>query len=77
MILAEKVSAAKGGGKFVFPIFYVLLKNKNRQTYEKMFQLLNNLAPEFQPTAFNVDFELRVIEVLAEMYPGQRIPQNY
>uniref|UniRef100_A0A915DQQ6 Bystin n=1 Tax=Ditylenchus dipsaci TaxID=166011 RepID=A0A915DQQ6_9BILA len=73
VVLAEKESVVAGGGKFVFPIFYVLLKNKNRQIYEKMFRMILALAPQFQPTNFNVDFELAVTQVLGEHFPGSNI----
>uniref|UniRef100_A0A915DLS5 Odorant receptor n=1 Tax=Ditylenchus dipsaci TaxID=166011 RepID=A0A915DLS5_9BILA len=70
VVLAEKESVVAGGGKFVFPIFYVLLKNKNRQIYEKMFRMILALAPQFQPTNFNVDYELAVTQVLGSNING-------
>uniref|UniRef100_A0A915E0M9 Uncharacterized protein n=1 Tax=Ditylenchus dipsaci TaxID=166011 RepID=A0A915E0M9_9BILA len=56
-VMVEKNAANPAGGKYVFPILFALLKNKNRATYDKLFGMVKALMPQFTPLIINVDFE--------------------
>uniref|UniRef100_A0A915CVF7 MULE transposase domain-containing protein n=1 Tax=Ditylenchus dipsaci TaxID=166011 RepID=A0A915CVF7_9BILA len=68
-ILAEKNAVNPAGGKYVFPILYALIENKNNATYEKLFGMVKALMPGFNPTSINVDFEQSAIRALRDAYP--------
>ena len=54
--------AKRQGG--IFPIVYVLLPDKRQVTYKKMFDMIIELVPEFQPMKFSCDFEMAVINAV-------------
>uniref|UniRef100_A0A915D4Y3 Uncharacterized protein n=1 Tax=Ditylenchus dipsaci TaxID=166011 RepID=A0A915D4Y3_9BILA len=43
---------------FVLPLLYVLLPNKSEACYMKMFEMVKNLWPRFQPTSASLDYEM-------------------
>ena len=65
-ILAEYYEA-------VHPVAYALLPNKSRQTYTRLFELLYGLCDNLQPQHISVDFELSVMQAVAEVFAGARI----
>lgn len=63
--------AKRQGG--IFPIVYVLLPDKRQVTYKKMFDMIIELVPEFQPMKFSCDFEMAVINAVKMCFPTVRI----
>uniref|UniRef100_A0A915DPP8 MULE transposase domain-containing protein n=1 Tax=Ditylenchus dipsaci TaxID=166011 RepID=A0A915DPP8_9BILA len=53
-VMVEKNAANPAGGKYVFPILFALLKNKNRATYDKLFGMVKALMPQFTTLIINV-----------------------
>lgn len=57
--------ARRGDGHgFVFPILFCLLPNKLQATYCKLFQMIKNMWPEFNPDSVNVDYEVGIHNAL-------------
>lgn len=61
----------KHGG--VHPMFYALLPNKQRATYEKLFRAIKNLQPELQPNSISCDFEAAILKSVSEVFPNAQI----
>lgn len=57
----------------VAPLFYVLLYNKESETYEKMFKLIKEALPEFGPSKFTFDYEKGAINAAARVFLGIEI----
>jgi hypothetical protein len=49
---------------FVFPLLYCLLPNKQRRTYERLFEAIVALCPQFVPESISMDFEIAVIQAV-------------
>uniref|UniRef100_A0A915E070 MULE transposase domain-containing protein n=1 Tax=Ditylenchus dipsaci TaxID=166011 RepID=A0A915E070_9BILA len=71
-----KKASNPDGGKYVFPILFALLKNKNRATYDKLFGMIRAIVPNFEPNNINVDFEQAVINSLRETFPDAKSMKN-
>lgn len=61
----------KHGG--VHPMFYALLPNKQRGTYEKLFRAIKDLQPELEPTSVSCDFESAILKSISEVFPNAQI----
>lgn len=59
--------AERGG--FVLPILYVLLPNKEEDTYTRMIRLICGIWPTFQPSHISLDFEFAVINGFRSTFP--------
>lgn len=57
----------------VAPLFYILLKNKERKTYVKVFELIKQAFPEWRPSKFTFDYEMGAINAAANVFPGIKI----
>ena len=55
------------------PIFYALLPNKQKRTYQRLFHLFNEKFPTWKPESFCLDFEIAVISVLSNLYPDAKL----
>lgn len=53
----------------IVPIFYVLLINKTKITYIKMFQKINESLPDFNLKKFILDFEEATMSAIEEVFP--------
>uniref|UniRef100_A0A915DPN2 FLYWCH-type domain-containing protein n=1 Tax=Ditylenchus dipsaci TaxID=166011 RepID=A0A915DPN2_9BILA len=58
---------------FVLPLLYVLLPNKSEACYMKMFEMVKNLWPRFQPTSASLDYEMGLINAVKESFVGSRL----
>ena len=65
------ISVKKHGG--VHPILYVLLQNKQRATYMRMFEILKELVPNARPSAISCDFEQVVLTAIKDSFPDIEI----
>jgi hypothetical protein len=57
----------------VFPACYVLMKNKNQNTYIEMFNVLNEKFPLTHPRIIKTDFEMASINALRSSFPSSHI----
>lgn len=57
----------------VFPIVYIICKNKTQETYENIFTTLFHLKRYFSPKFFKCDFELALIEAIKIKFPNSTI----
>lgn len=57
----------------VHPIVYALLPNKQRSTYQSMFELIQGLQPDFLPAIFSCDFEIATITAVKNVFPAVQI----
>ncbi|KAL7078821.1 hypothetical protein ACQ4LE_002683, partial [Meloidogyne hapla] len=60
-------------GKWIFPIVYCLLTGKSRGIYEKMFQMIRNAWPDFNPTLMSLDFDQPIIDAVKIIFPNIRL----
>lgn len=65
------ILANRGG--FVLPILYALLPNKHRETYGRLFQLIKDMWPQFEPETISLDYELAVINSVTEAFPAAQL----
>lgn len=65
------ILAKKFGG--VHPIFYALLPNKSRETYDRLFRMVKELVPNFDPKSITCDFEIAAFKSVAEIFPTTEI----
>ena len=61
------VMADRGG--FVLPVLYILLPNKEGETYRRMFEAIKQLWPHLNPTAVSIDFEQAAIGAIRSTFP--------
>lgn len=61
------ILANRGG--FIIPIFYALLPNKTRRTYDKLFTGIKDIWPDFSPETISVDFEQAAISSAVAAFP--------
>lgn len=52
----------------IIPLIYVLMPNKRENTYERMFRLLKQNLPKWNPNRFIVDFELAPIKAIRSVF---------
>lgn len=57
----------------VAPLFYVLLKNKEGETYKKMFELIKDALPEWCPSKCTFDFEMGAINAATVVFHGVEV----
>lgn len=65
------ILAKKFGG--VHPIFYALLPNKCRETYDKLFGMIKVLLPNFDPKSITCDYEMAAFKSVSEIFPTAEI----
>lgn len=56
------------------PLIYVLLSDRTKETYFKMFRIIKSQIPEWEPTLFITDFEEAVIQAF-KVIPKCRTPR--
>lgn len=57
----------------IVPVIFALLPNKTEKTYERLFWLIKNSIPEFEPTNFKIDYEVAAINALKSVFPDAHI----
>lgn len=57
----------------IVPIFYTLLINKEKGTYEMMFKKIKEALPDFKPLKFTLDFEMSTIVAINDVFPTAEI----
>ncbi|XP_063378931.1 uncharacterized protein LOC134665838 [Cydia fagiglandana] len=57
----------------VVPCVYALLPNKRQTTYERMFQLIKENIPSFEPDHIKIDFEIAAANAIKCVYPTAKI----
>ncbi|KAL4112648.1 hypothetical protein QTP88_016396 [Uroleucon formosanum] len=57
----------------VHPVVYALLPNKKKQTYVKLFSMINQLQPELHPTSVSCDFEHGAITAIKNSFENINI----
>ena len=60
-------------GEDVFPRIYAFLSSKNRQTYEKMWQMITDIRPNISPTSCTMDFEIAAHDAMRTAFPNINI----
>ena len=65
------ISGEKCGG--VHPLLYALLPNKLRGTYSKLFDMILELKPDFNPSVINCNFEMADSNSLKMHFPSVEI----
>lgn len=53
----------------IVPMFYVLLTNKTKSTYEIMFVQITEALTDFNPQKFTLDFEVATMSAIEEVFP--------
>ena len=65
----------------IFPVMYVPLPEKTRETYEAVVSLIvqeaNRINCEFIPDTFLLDFELAMMSAIRSVFPSSRIQGCY
>lgn len=56
-------------GGFVFPVLMCLLPNKTGAIYEKLFCMIHDIWPQFNPESICVDFELAIHNAVRTEWP--------
>lgn len=59
--------------KWIFPIAYCLLTGKSRGIYERMFSMIRDSWPEFNPSLMSLDFDQAVIDAVKTVFPNIRL----
>uniref|UniRef100_A0A914LRY3 MULE transposase domain-containing protein n=1 Tax=Meloidogyne incognita TaxID=6306 RepID=A0A914LRY3_MELIC len=54
---------------WVFPVLYCLLSDKSQATYERMWTLITNMWPNFEPTSISLDYEAAAINSIRVFFP--------
>ncbi|KAI6169993.1 hypothetical protein M3Y97_01165800 [Aphelenchoides bicaudatus] len=65
-ILAER------GGR-VFPIFFALLPNKSRRTYDRLFGYIKEIRPNLMPMSIATDYEIALYSAAQNAWPDVEI----
>ncbi|KAB0801582.1 hypothetical protein PPYR_02653 [Photinus pyralis] len=65
------ILAKRYGG--VHPVFFALLPNKSRATYDCLFETIKTLAPALHPRSVTSDFELAAFKSLKNNFPQTEI----
>ncbi|KAJ2937596.1 hypothetical protein O0L34_g19077 [Tuta absoluta] len=61
----------------VVPMVYVLLANKEKETYKTMFTKIKEALPDFNPEKFILDFEISTILAINDVFPQANIHGCY
>lgn len=62
-----------GGSTKIIPLFYALLTNKDKKSYEVLFMLLKSQFKSWKPQKFTLDFEASAIEAIRVSFPKAEI----
>ncbi|CAK5025603.1 unnamed protein product [Meloidogyne enterolobii] len=54
---------------WVLPVLYCLLSNKSQATYERMWVLIRNFWPDFEPNSISMDYEAAAINSIRAIFP--------
>jgi hypothetical protein len=57
-------------GGFVFPVIYALLPGKQEATYQRLFEGIKGVWPNFNPTSISTDFELAALNAMGHVFPA-------
>lgn len=57
----------------IVPILYSLLPNKSERTYTRLFSLLKEKLPSWNPTYFKIDFEISAINAFRSVFPRSQL----
>ncbi|XP_045500699.1 uncharacterized protein LOC123706206 [Colias croceus] len=57
----------------IVPLIYVLMPNKQERSYERLFISLKEHLPNWAPLTMIVDFEVAVINVIKNVFPGVKL----
>lgn len=60
-------------GGTTIPCLYALLPNKRRRTYERMWEVLLERAPNVQPTTIMSDFEIAAHQAIGRIFPQANV----
>lgn len=61
----------------VHPVIFSLLPDKKKETYVRMFRLILDSVPEWNPQQINLDFEAAAISAIREVFPEAEINGCY
>ncbi|XP_053144809.1 uncharacterized protein LOC128342022 isoform X2 [Hemicordylus capensis] len=61
------ILAKKYGG--VHPVLYVLLPNKQCDTYERLFDFIKTLVPNIRPQSIHCDYEIAAMNAIRKFFP--------
>lgn len=61
----------------VFPVVFALLPNKKVETYVRLFRLITEAVPQWNPMKINIDFEAATISALRKIFPSAEISGCY
>ena len=59
--------------EYVFPVLYVLLPNKRKETYDGLFGLIKTTWQLFNATSISVNFEIAVMNSVRQAFPGAEL----
>ena len=57
----------------VYPCIFAVIKNKKRETYEKLFNLIKSILLGISPEIIKIDFEFAAIQALNLVFPNSKI----
>ncbi|KAL4085447.1 hypothetical protein QTP88_027305 [Uroleucon formosanum] len=57
----------------VIPVIYILLPNKTKIVYERLFSMMKTHIPKFNPESFTLDFEISTIQSIKQIFPNAEI----
>lgn len=61
----------------IYPVIFALLPNKRKETYIRLFRLLIEAIPEWNPARVTVDFESAAISALKVVFPAVEVKGCY
>jgi len=57
----------------VISVIYILLPNKTKMVYERLFFMIKTHLPNFNPESFTLDFEILAIQSIIQIFPSAKI----
>ena len=61
----------------IMPLVYILLPNKEKETYKRMFELISTFASTlgllYNPPEFRLDFEIAMLKAIEECFPHSEV----
>lgn len=57
----------------VIPVIFVLLPNKTKNIYTRLFKLIKEHIPNFNPNIITIDFEAATIQAIKDVFPNTQI----
>ncbi|KAF0713219.1 MULE domain-containing protein [Aphis craccivora] len=57
----------------IIPVIYILLPNKTKMVYERLFSMVKTHIPNFNPESFTLDFEISTIQSITQIFPSAEI----